>query len=110
MVMLPTDLTPKSTQKIQTRFRKICSDIPVPESLDLIKELRKVEPQSMSGMVPIIWHQAQGFLVRDPYGNQWIDLSSGIVMANTGHAHPVIIQSIQEQLDSPLLFLSLIHI
>ena len=104
MAMLPTDLTPKTTQKIQTRFRKICSDIPVPESLDLIRELRKVEPQSMSGMVPIIWHQAQGFLVRDPYGNQWIDLSSGIVMANTGHAHPVIIQSIQKQLDSPLLF------
>lgn len=104
MVMPVTDLTPAPVTKVATQFRRIVTDIPVPQSIELIKKLRQVEPQSMSGMVPIVWHQAQGFLVRDPYGNQWIDLSSGIVMANCGHAHPLIVEAIRSQLESPLLF------
>ena len=104
MAMNVTDLTPVATRPVETRFRRIGTPIPVPESMALIRRLREVEPQSMAGMVPIVWHQAQGFLVRDPYGNQWIDLSSGIVMANSGHAHPRILQAIRQQLESPLLF------
>ena len=38
----------------------------------------------MTAMPAILWHEAEGFCVRDPYGNQWIDLTSGIVMANVG--------------------------
>ena len=104
MAMSVTDLRPVQTRPVATRFRRIATPIPAPESVELIRRLREVEPRSMAGMVPIVWHQAQGFLVRDPYGNQWIDLSSGIVMANSGHAHPRIVQAIRNQLESPLLF------
>jgi 4-aminobutyrate aminotransferase-like enzyme len=58
----------------------------------------------MAGMPPIIWHQAEGFLIRDPYGNQWIDLSSGIVVANVGHAHPRVLEAIRNQVDAKLVF------
>jgi 4-aminobutyrate aminotransferase-like enzyme len=104
MAMSVSDLTPVATRPVKTRFRRIATPIPVPESIDLIRRLREVEPQSMAGMVPIVWHLAQGFQVRDPYGNQWIDLSSGIVMANSGHAHPRILEAIRRQAASPLLF------
>jgi 4-aminobutyrate aminotransferase-like enzyme len=57
----------------------------------------------MAGMPPILWEQAEGFLVRDAFGNQWIDLTSGIVMANAGHAHPRIVAAIKEQADGKLL-------
>ena len=57
----------------------------------------------MGGMPPIVWHEAEGFLVRDPYGNQWIDLTSGIVMANAGHGHPRIVEAIQEVTEQKLL-------
>ena len=50
----------------------------------------------MAAMPPVVWDEAEGFLVRDPYGNQWIDLTSGIVMANAGHAHPRIAQALRE--------------
>lgn len=102
--MQSSDLKPQATQPIETSFRRIVTEIPVADSLERIKRLREVEPRSMSGMPPIIWDQAQGFLVRDPYGNQWIDLSSGIVMANAGHAHPRIVAAIRDQLDSALIF------
>jgi len=99
-----SDLTPVVTPPVETRYRRIRTAIPVPESTEQIKRLRAVEPRSMAGMPPIVWHQAEGFLIRDPYGNQWIDLSSGIVVANVGHAHPRILEAIRKQLDSKLVF------
>lgn len=58
----------------------------------------------MQGMPPVVWAEASGFLIRDAYGNQWIDLTSGIVMANTGHAHPRVMEAIRRQTESPLVF------
>lgn len=57
----------------------------------------------MTGMPAIVWHEAEGFCVRDPYGNQWIDLTSGIVMANAGHGHPRIVEAIRRAADASLL-------
>ena len=79
-----TDLTPVETEPVHTRFRRICTPIPVPESIEEIQRLRSLEPVSMAGMPPVLWDSAEGFLVRDAYANQWIDLSSGIVVANVG--------------------------
>jgi 4-aminobutyrate aminotransferase-like enzyme len=104
MAMDVSDLTPQATPAVATRYRRICTPIPVPESIERIKRLRAVEPRSMAGMPPIIWHQAEGYLIRDPYGNQWIDLTSGIVVANVGHAHPRILEAIRKQLDAKLVF------
>ena len=97
-------LTPVPTEAVETRYRRIRTPIPVPESIPLIERLRRMEPRSMFGMPPVVWHQAEGFLIRDPYGNQWIDLTSGIVMANSGHCHPRVMQAIRDQLDSRLIF------
>ena len=38
------------------------------------------------------------------YGNQWIDLTSGIVVANAGHSHPHIMEAIHKAVDRELLF------
>ena len=102
--MQVSSLTPVSTAPVQTRYRSIQTPIPVPESVEFLERLRKVEPQSMLGMPPVVWEQAEGFLVRDPYGNQWIDLTSGIIVANAGHSHPRILKAIRDQLDSHMIF------
>ena len=94
MVFQVPSLDPIPTVPVETRWRRIRTPIPVPNSVPLIARLRRAEPQSMAGMPPVLWHEAEGFLVRDPYGNQWIDLTSGIVLANAGHAHPRIMQAI----------------
>ena len=79
MSIVVSDLTPRATEPVETLYRRIRTPLPVPESLEELRRLRAVEPLSMAGMPPVLWHQAQGFLVRDPYGNQWIDLTSGII-------------------------------
>jgi len=97
-------LEPVPTERVETSWRRIVTPIPAPESLPAIRRLRSVEPRSMAGMPPVLWHSAEGFLVRDGCGNQWIDLTSGIVMANAGHAHPRIVEAIRRAAEEKLLF------
>jgi 4-aminobutyrate aminotransferase-like enzyme len=99
-----SSLMPVETVTVETRHRRIRTPIPVPESIELLERLRRVEPRSMHGMPPVVWEKANGFLVHDPYGNQWIDLTSGILVANAGHSHPRIVQAIRDQLDACLTF------
>ena len=98
-----SQLKPHETERVQTRWRRIVTPIPVPESLPIIERLRAAEPRSMSGMPPVLWDQAEGFVVRDRFGNQWIDLTSSIIVANSGHSHPRILQAIRQALDHKLL-------
>jgi len=50
-------------EQVQSRWRRIVTDIPAPESLGDIESLRAVEPISMQGMPPILWKEAEGFLI-----------------------------------------------
>jgi 4-aminobutyrate aminotransferase/diaminobutyrate-pyruvate transaminase/4-aminobutyrate aminotransferase/(S)-3-amino-2-methylpropionate transaminase len=103
VAFISSAITPRDTVPVQSRWRRIVTPIPVPESLPVIERLRAVEPVSMSAMPPVLWDEAEGFLVRDPYGNQWIDLTSAIVMANAGHSHPRIVEAIHRAADGKLL-------
>ena len=71
-------LQPRNVRRISTPYRRIVTKIPVPESIGILKRLRKYEPRSMSGQPPIMWDRAEGFQVYDKYGNMWLDWSSGV--------------------------------
>ncbi|NOX67494.1 MAG: aspartate aminotransferase family protein [Chlorobi bacterium] len=94
---------PIDVQKIDTKFRKIKTALPVPESMEIIERLEKYEPTSMSGQPPIIWDRAEGFQVYDKWGNMWLDWSSGVLITNAGHSHPRVIKALREEVDSKLL-------
>ncbi len=53
-------------------------------------------------MFPVWWREAESFLVRDGCGNQWIDLTSAILVANSGHSHPKVVEAMRRMLDQPL--------
>ena len=103
MALEVTSLEPIPTTPVTSRWRRIVTPIPAPASIPVIERLRAAEPQSMAGLPPILWDQAEGFLVRDRFGNQWIDLISGIVLANAGHAHPRILDAIRSATEQRLL-------
>jgi acetylornithine/succinyldiaminopimelate/putrescine aminotransferase len=46
--------------------------------------------------------KAEGCLLYDANGKEYIDLIGGISVANTGHRHPKVIEAIQKQLDAYL--------
>ncbi len=81
-------LEPRKVAPVETPNRKICTDIPVPESIPVIEKLRKFEPRSMSGQPLVVWDRAEGYNVYDKYGNKWIDFSSGVLVTNSGHSNP----------------------
>jgi 4-aminobutyrate aminotransferase / (S)-3-amino-2-methylpropionate transaminase / 5-aminovalerate transaminase len=94
---------PKQVPPVETKYRKICTQIPVPDSLPVLEELRKYEPVSMSGQPPIMWDRAEGFQVHDKWGNTWLDWSSGVLVASAGHARPEIREAIIKAVNKPLL-------
>ena len=97
------DMIPRKTKKIDTKYRRICTDIPVPESASVIEKLRKYEPRSMSGQPLVIWDRAEGINVFDRYGNKWIDFSSGVLVTNSGHTNPEVQAAILNMVSHGLL-------
>jgi len=96
-------LVSKSVPKVETKYRRIATAIPHPESLSTLERLREFEPQSMRGQPPIVWDRAEDIFVYDKFGNRWLDWSSGVLVTNAGHAAPEIREAIQAQIQSRLL-------
>lgn len=96
-------IVPKKVEKIETKNRKIVTEIPAPDSIPVLETLREYEPRSMSGQPPVVWDKAEGINVYDKYGNKWLDFSSGVLVTNVGHSHPEVVRRIKKQIEKTLL-------
>jgi len=96
-------LIPRRVPRVETQFRKIVTDFPVPQSIPVLEKLQTLEPLAMRGQPPVIWDRAEGFQVYDAWGNCWIDWSSGVLITNAGHGRKEIIEAIERQASSRLL-------
>ena len=97
------DITPKTVPPVETQYRRIATPLPHPDSVPVLETLRRCEPVSMRGQPPLVWDRAEDIFVFDKYGNRWLDFSSGVLVANAGHAAPEIRQAIIDQVNRPLL-------
>jgi 4-aminobutyrate aminotransferase-like enzyme len=96
-------ITPRAVPRVETKYRRIISDLPHPDSVATIEKLRRFEPQSMRGQPPLVWERAEDIFVYDKYGNRWLDWSSGVLVANCGHAPPEVRNAIIDQVNSGLI-------
>src|SRR2546421_2369571 len=96
-------ITPRAVPRVETKYRRIGTPLPHPDSVATLEKLRKFEPQSMRGQPSLVWDRAEDIYVYDKYGNKWLDWSSGVLVTNSGHAAPEIRQAILEQVNSGLL-------
>ncbi|HPS52408.1 MAG TPA: aminotransferase class III-fold pyridoxal phosphate-dependent enzyme, partial [Phycisphaerae bacterium] len=87
-------LTPQKVPAVNTKYRKICTQIPAPQSVEILETLRRCEPRSMGGQPPIIWHSGKDCTISDPYGNTWLDFSAGVLVTASGHGRPEIVKAI----------------
>ncbi|MDQ6678441.1 MAG: aminotransferase class III-fold pyridoxal phosphate-dependent enzyme, partial [Acidobacteriota bacterium] len=95
--------TPKRVSRVETPFRRIVTEFPVPQSVPILAKLQMYEPVAMGGQPPVVWDHAEGFQVYDAWGNKWIDWSSGVLITNAGHGRKEIIEAITQQASSKLL-------
>ncbi|MBI4028534.1 MAG: aspartate aminotransferase family protein [Verrucomicrobia bacterium] len=96
-------LIPHAVPTVCTKHRRICTQMPAPKSVPILKALRQYEPVSMSGQPPVIWDRGEGVHVHDRWGNMWLDWSSGVLVANAGHGHKKIVEAICKQARHGLL-------
>src|SRR5258708_28203640 len=96
-------LVPQGGVRVETSHRRIVKKLPVPESIPLFEKLYQYEPRSMRGQPPVVGDRAEGFQVYDAWGNQWIDWTSGVLIANAGHGRAEIADAIIRQASSGLL-------
>lgn len=101
--MAKYNLEPVEVPKVSTKYRKIKTKLPVPESLSIFRFLAESEPESMMGQPPVVWDKASGFQVYDKWGNKWLDWSSGVLITNAGHARKKIIKGLRKLLDRKLI-------
>ena len=101
--MAKYNLQPVTVPEVNTKYRRIKTKLPVPESLSIFQSLSDSEPVSMMGQPPIIWDKAEGFQVYDRWGNKWLDWSSGVLITNAGHGRKEIIDALRKVLDKKLL-------
>ena len=103
MSVFQFNLKPRNVSKIETPHRRIVTQIPVPESLEILEKIKKYESSNVMDQLPVIWDHAEGYQVFDPYGNCWIDFTSTIFVTNAGHGSPYVISRLKEWLEKPLL-------
>jgi 4-aminobutyrate aminotransferase-like enzyme len=95
--------TPQKVNNIETKFRRIKGSFPHPESIQILEDLAKYESRSMHGQMPVVWDRAIDYQVFDAWGNIWIDFTSTIFVANSGHANPHIKKALQDTINKDLL-------
>jgi len=104
MALKEFSIEPKPVKPIETKHRIIrTSTLPVEESLPILNMLRDNEPLSMRGQPPLVWDRGEGVHVFDPYGNMWLDWSSGVLVANAGHGRGEIRDAITAVTEKGLL-------
>jgi 4-aminobutyrate aminotransferase-like enzyme len=96
-------ITPRQVPAVETKYRRIVSPLPHPDSVPTLERLRTFEPMSMRGMPPVVWDRAEDISVYDSYGNRWLDWSSGVLVTNAGHGAPEIRKAIVDQVNHGLL-------
>ena len=94
--------SPQNVPFVSTQHRKIRTAIPVPGSIEILEQLDLYESRSMHGQLPLVWDRAKDFSIFDSAGNQWIDFTSTIFVANVGHSNQRVTDAIKASLDQPI--------
>ncbi|RRJ88361.1 4-aminobutyrate--2-oxoglutarate transaminase [Gulosibacter macacae] len=76
--------------------RSIVTELPGPKSQALAAERAKYVSNSIGSSLPSYIAEADGAILRDVDGNQFVDFGSGIGVTTVGNGHPTVIKAIQE--------------
>lgn len=71
--------------------------LPGPQARAIVERDAQVMSPSYTRTYPFVMDHGRGAYVWDVDGNRFIDFTAGIAVTATGHAHPKVVQAIQEQ-------------
>ncbi|MDD8027507.1 MAG: aspartate aminotransferase family protein, partial [Acidobacteriota bacterium] len=68
-----------------------------PKTQEYLDLSRTYEPDCMNWQAPVVWDHASGAEIWDVDGKHYIDWTSGVLVANVGHAHPLLAKALAGQ-------------
>ncbi|MBN3878815.1 MULTISPECIES: acetyl ornithine aminotransferase family protein [unclassified Nostoc] len=79
------------------RTPHLLTSLPGPRAQAIVQRDRAVTSPSYTRDYPLVVSRGQGCMVEDVDGNIFLDMTAGIAVTATGHAHPEVVKAIQEQ-------------
>src|SRR5262249_6856738 len=76
---------------------KLVTKPPGPRARAIIERDQAVISPSYTRGYPLVAERGEGAIVIDPDGNFFLDFAAGIAVVATGHCHPQVVKSIQDQ-------------
>jgi 4-aminobutyrate aminotransferase/(S)-3-amino-2-methylpropionate transaminase len=80
-----------------TRAIRLQTEIPGPRSREVLERKERVVADPLSVYLPIVTDAGHGATLTDIDGNTFIDFTGGVGCLNVGHAHPRVVDAVQEQ-------------
>jgi 4-aminobutyrate aminotransferase / (S)-3-amino-2-methylpropionate transaminase / 5-aminovalerate transaminase len=80
-----------------TRAIELKTEVPGPRSREILERKQRVVANPLSIYLPIVAAEGRGATLTDVDGNTFIDFSGGVGCLNVGHAHPRVVEAVQEQ-------------
>src|SRR5438067_4819342 len=80
-----------------TRSIHLQTDVPGPRSRAILERKDRVVADPLSAYLPIVAAEGRGSTLTDVDGNTFIDFTGGVGCLNVGHAHPRVVEAVQEQ-------------
>jgi 4-aminobutyrate aminotransferase/(S)-3-amino-2-methylpropionate transaminase len=80
-----------------TRAIRLQTEIPGPRSREILERKQRVVADPLSVYLPIVVAEGRGSTLTDVDGNTFLDFAGGVGCLNVGHAHPRVVEAVQEQ-------------
>src|SRR5436305_958246 len=80
-----------------TRTIRLRTEIPGPISRSILDRKLRAVADPLAVFLPVVAAQGRGATLTDVDGNTFIDFTGGIGCLNVGHAHPAVVEAVQEQ-------------
>lgn len=84
---------------MENKFSQIQTSIPGPKASQLLERRNNIVPRGVANGIPTFAQNADGALVQDVDGNQYIDFAGAIGTVNVGHCHPIVKKALHVQID-----------
>src|SRR3954453_24142752 len=80
-----------------TKAIELQTKIPGPRSQEILERKDRVIADPLSIYLPVVIERGEGATLTDVDGNTFIDFAGGVGCLNVGHAHPHVVEAVQEQ-------------
>jgi len=80
-----------------TKTIELRTAIPGPRSKEILERKNRVIADPLSIFLPVVIERGEGATLTDVDGNTFIDFTGGVGCLNVGHAHPRVVDAVQEQ-------------